>query len=644
MNCKNLLVIDQLSFMSLTYALFLRMLGYKSIFLKVSRRLKNEKFIHLLSGLDISMVDYSSFKYYDLSKYLSLSAQLSKKAYSKMFDDIELKKYEAFFQKVEDIDKKLKVVIINILIGMFGGLAEVLICAEYYKKKFKLIRIYTKSNGFVRIALDDEKYQNIKNISPSAFFYFPIIFTLARRTTSLGIKYLLRFFKRRDTCDNKNMLNDKKQDFSKYEVLFFPHQGVAYGDLFLKDQFYMSDPSCPFHRRNILHIEYQKLADEETNKNIVSFYEENNIPYCYIPGFKLTGPKNRLFHNISWLLNINLFKGNGSLLKLILLFRIYIQYNRYFHFLSEFKNAKIALVGYDVLFPKVLSMALSAKGITTIATQERLMLGYYDNYNVMLDYYFVINGSVKDRLTSSEFSCVKTVVPIGQIRSDLLNGLKKKSYDYKIVDKKKYKLVIAYDFHSEKDHFTANSSPVINWKNNLLFYNDLIKLSKDFLNIYIVIRGKNDNWCSLPAFSAVYEEITNIPNIEINRDYSEINTSYKLASQADLIIAKHTSIGDEALASGIPVLFHDYLQNMEQTVSSVFNYDNYPVFVYSYNELKSRVQGIINGTDPLNSDLLEKMKREFFTIPKNGTIKERLHTELTNIYLNKVKEDKNRLR
>jgi hypothetical protein len=644
MNCKNLLIIEQLSFMSLIYALLFRMLGFKSIFLKISRRLKNEKFLNLLSGIDISIVDYSSFKYYDWSKLVSLSAQLSKNVYSKMFDNNELKKYEAFFQEVEDIDKKLKVVIINILIGMFGGLAEVLICAEYYKKKFKLIRIYTKSNGFVRIALGDEEYQHIKNISQSAFFYLPIIFTLTRRAASLAIKYLLRLFKRSYLYDNKNMLNEQKQNFSKYEVLYFPHQGVAYGDLFLKDQFYMSDPSCPFHRRNILHIEYQKLADEETNKNIVSFYEENNVPYCYTPGFNLYGLKNRLFRNLSCLLNRNIFRRNGSFLKVILVLYVYNQYNGYFRFLSKFKNAKIALVGYDILFPKVLSMALSAKGITTIATQERLVPGYYNNFNVMLDYYFVINESIKDRLYSSEASYVKTVVPIGPIRSDLLNGFKKKSYDSKIVDKKKYKLVIAYDFHSVKDCFEDNSSQAINWENNLLFYNDLIKLCKDFPDIYIVIRGKNDIWCSLPAFSEVYEDIMKIPNIEINRDYSEMDISYKLASQADLIIAKPTSIGDEALACGIPVLFHDYSQNMKQMVSSVFNYDNYPVFVYSYSDLKSRMQGIINGTDHLNSDLLEKMKRDFFTIPQNGTIKQRLHTQLTKIYMNKVKEDKNWLR
>jgi len=459
----------------------------------------------------------------------------------------------------------------------------------------------------------------------------------------LVAKYLLCFFKRNYNSDDKNLLNDKEPDFSKYEVLFFPHQGVAYGDLFLKDQFYMSDPSCQFHRRNILHIEYRKLADEETNKNIVSFYKENNIQHCYIPDFKLFDLMDILFHNLGRFLNRNIFKRNGSFLKAILVLYIYYQYSGYFRFLSKFKNAKIALVGYDVLFPKILSMALSAKGITTIATQERLMLSYYDNYNIMLDYYFVINESIKDIIYSNMASYVKTVVPIGPIRSDSLNGFKKKSYNPKIVDKKN-KLVVAYDLHSVKDYFEAKSSPEINWENNLIFYNDLIKLAKDFPGIHIIIRGKNDIWCSLPVFAAVYEEIMNIPNIEINRDYSEKDISYKLAAQADIIIAKHTSIGDEALACGIPVLFHDYLQNMKQMVSSVFNYDNYPVFVYSYNDLKSRMRDFINGTDPLNSDLLEKMKMDFFSMPENGTVKERLHTRLNSIYLNKAKEDKKWLR
>ena len=44
-------------------------------------------------------------------------------------------------------------------------------------------------------------------------------------------------------------------------------------------------------------------------------------------------------------------------------------------------------------------------------------------------------------------------------------------------------------------------------------------------------------------------------NLTISDNYKESHYSYKLCANADLVIAKHTSIADECLASEIPVIF-----------------------------------------------------------------------------------------
>jgi hypothetical protein len=651
---KKLLIIDQLTFMHLIYAVIYRMMGFNSIYLRVHSRIENVKILNFLDNIDISMVDYSSFRYYDCSQLYSLSGQLSRKVYAKIFDNEELKKYESLFQGVEDLDKKLKVVIIDMLFGIFGNLAEVLICAKYYKKRVKAVRICTKKSAFVKIALADEEFQDIKNISilpfPYVFSYLPKMFRLVRRTSSFGIHYLLGFFKHTDNSettdkyDNKRTLCDK-HNFSKAEVLFFVYRDwIAGGRTWTIEDCYMDDPSSPFCKDNVFHIKHREMSLKEKEKqkeeNNGTLNEKNDVVYSFRPGNLYTSKK-RLLLGIGYLFFRNIFE-RSCFIKMVLLLTIYNQYNNYVGFLSKIKNAKLALVFTDFPFPKCLSMAFSTKGIKSVAIQERLMRNYFDIITVLFDYYLVINKSISERIHSDDASHVKTVVPIGPIRSDLINGYKSHFYDGKIADiKRKYKLVIAYDFHSPKNYYGSKTNPINNWENNLSFYNDLIKLSKDIPYIYIIIRGKDDNWCFLPAFSSAYREIMKLPNMEISRDYSEMYyVSYKLASKADLIVAKHTSIGDEALASGIPVLFHDYSQNMKQMVSSVFNYDNYPLFVYSYNDLKARVHGIINGTDPLNSDLLEKMKREFFGVTKNETVKEKLHSELEKIYLNTIKSDK----
>jgi hypothetical protein len=650
---KKLLIIDQLTLMHMIYAVLYRMLGFNSIYLTIHSRLKNVSLLSLLDNMDISMVDYTGFRYYDFPQLYSLSGQLSRKVYSKMFNHEELEKYEDLFQGVETINKKLKVVIIDMLSGIFENLAEVLICAEYYKKKVDIVHICTKRSGFIKIALADEKFQDIKNIAIPVFSYVAKIVGLTLRTTSFGIKYFLRFFKYTDNSkttdnyDNKSSLCGK-HDVSKAEVLFFVYRGWVAGErCFTIEDCYMDDPNSPFYENNVFHIKHRELPlkerEEQKEENRGALNEANDTAYSYKPG-NLYIPKKRLILGFSYILVRNLFKKN-RFLKMILLLNIYRQYSDYCGFLEKVKSAKLAVIFNDFSFPKCLSMALSTKGIKTIAIQERLVRNYYDIITVLFDYYFGINKSIKERIYSDGASYVKTVIPIGPIRKDLINGYRS-FYDGKMVDiKRKYKLIIAYDFHSPRTYSESRTNPVINWENNLLFYNDLIKLSKDVGDIYIIIRGKNDDWCSIPLFSKVYGEIMRLPNMEISRDYSEgYYISYKLASQADLIIAKHTSIGDEALASGIPVLFHDYSENMEKIVSSVYNYDNYPVFVYSYNDLKSRVQGIINGTDPLNSDLLEKIKRDFFGVTDNETVKEKLYRELEKIYLNTIKSDKTGIR
>ena len=69
----------------------------------------------------------------------------------------------------------------------------------------------------------------------------------------------------------------------------------------------------------------------------------------------------------------SIFKENISLLTIKTISGLYYGYLYYYYALQEFDNVKIAFVGYDILFPVGLSLALESKGIKTIGTQERLM-------------------------------------------------------------------------------------------------------------------------------------------------------------------------------------------------------------------------------------------------------------------------------
>ena len=66
----------------------------------------------------------------------------------------------------------------------------------------------------------------------------------------------------------------------------------------------------------------------------------------------------------------------------------------------------------------------------------------------------------------------------------------------------------------------------------------------------------------------ILDKIKNCENIIISTNQSEAWYAYKLCANADLIIAKHTSIADECLANEIPVLFHEYTHNTKKYISN----------------------------------------------------------------------------
>ena len=98
-------------------------------------------------------------------------------------------------------------------------------------------------------------------------------------------------------------------------------------------------------------------------------------------------------------------------------------------------------------------------------------------------------------------------------------------------------------------------------------------------------------------------------------------------SYADAAIALHTSLGDEMLAAGKPVLFYDYYG----VPTPYFDYEGYPVIVYDYDELSNRLQDIIDGNF-MDEKQFSEMRKRFYNDSFDGKIKERLHVHLMDIY------------
>ena len=192
--------------------------------------------------------------------------------------------------------------------------------------------------------------------------------------------------------------------------------------------------------------------------------------------------------------------------------------------------------------------------------------------------------------------------------------------------KKDYFLVFAFDYHSTSDEIANCHAPANNWKNNRKFYRDIIRLAHRFQNTYFVIKGKNSEFCDIPVFEDLVKIMETLPNIMIEKDI-QTYTPQKVVSYADAAIALHTSLGDEMLAAGKPVLFYDYYG----VPTPYFDYEGYPVIVYDYDELSNRLQDIIDGNF-MDEKQFSEMRKRFYNDSFDGKIKERLHVHLMDIY------------
>jgi hypothetical protein len=376
-----------------------------------------------------------------------------------------------------------------------------------------------------------------------------------------------------------------------FKVAFFPHGGIFYAKLFVKDQFYSTDSESPFFPRLILHI---SLDDDERLDMAAAYghYAENGIPNLWLRELS-TGKKKMLLDFAAFLAD-----GDRRVLRellasgpdlLILLSKVFFRLSKFTSAVARLKSLKVALVGYDFLFPCELSLALMLKGVRVCATQERLLLAFYPQTYMLFDYYFVAGDVVGKRGLRN--SVISHCVSVGLVRVDkLFEYAQKQEPDAKYDSIKKTKrLVLALDYHVPEDDFEDICRPVAKVSQIRSFYSCLILLAREFPSLHIVIKGKLQSSYLSEYISDIVEEIRRMDNLEIELDFDRYNP-YFLSEKADFTIACHTSLADELLAAGRAVIFYeatDYLYAMG------FDYDGLLRVAKNYAELRRHVQDVL---------------------------------------------------
>lgn len=432
------------------------------------------------------------------------------------------------------------------------------------------------------------------------------------------------FYQRKATVNIETANEHSKEKTSRRvkesRVAFVTHKGLDYGPLFQKDLFYSPRIDSELHKERLLHIDYSDWSSPSDKLTWVCLGN----------------------HHKSWVLNISfafivMCKGIlhirhlRHILGLFLLARSYVIFRSFSKKLEAYPSLKIALIDYEILCPKELLLAFESRGIKTIAAQERTILSFYKLYgSTILFHYLCSSPYFAEAMKNSPLYSVDHYIPVGQYRSDNLLTAQK-SPPPQILEaplSKGLRVITALGLHTHIEWQNSQMDPLINWSAHRHFLKDMIRISSDIPDVFVILRYKEIDWVSLPIFADLITKINSADNITISMDYDKSYISYDLCAHSDLVIAKHTSLADECLSVGIPVLFHEYTHNTERVIADAFDYSPSKIMCFNYQELKERTLIIISGTPNVMTEDYEYLKKVVYGGLGDGKVKERIHAHI----------------
>ena len=187
------------------------------------------------------------------------------------------------------------------------------------------------------------------------------------------------------------------------------------------------------------------------------------------------------------------------------------------------------------------------------------------------------------------------------------------------------KIIVLLGFAPRQNWHESYTSLQSNWSSQINFLRDAINLSKNLRNVFLIIKYKAFK-CPLRTnsyFENIINEIDKLENIIISNNYDEAFYSYKLCSNADLVIAQHTSIADECLSNDIPVLFYEFTHNMKGIQTVAFNYSPPGLMCYDSSELLSKSKSILFDQESMKNEISE-LKKKIYYVRDKGNVKKKI--------------------
>ncbi len=645
---KHYMVFDEINLITLPISLSFLVSGFEVYYVRLSGFLKRDIIFDILKNIGIHLLNDTNANCVTQIYFEETSRQV-KLIFSDMLNEGELGNcLEKYYNKVNDgidIKKKLESAQFELINTKINTYVHLICLAESEirgknKGNYK-IYIFAKNNIFTRFVLKRMDC-NCINMCPSSLTIIFDLIGLINKVISKCLQKIKSSPLKKDK-NNSQKGNAEKNNLEEYKILYFPHQGIYYGKLpaplFIKDQYYNSNPENPFYKTKILHISLGDMRDnEEAYRETYLYYEKNKIPYCDLFDFHKIGLYSLITLFIKFLstFRFNIFREiiHHGFYILFCYFHLFCRIEIFLRLLSTFKKAKIAFAGYDFNFPRALSIALSLRKIKTVAIQDRAIMPYYPGRRMIFDYYFVSGQAVKERIERTDKQGIGHVIISGLPRSDLIRKYSKDKLDEKYLKiKEKYFLVFALDYWSARTRLNNYSVVFGSWNNNKKFYKDLIRLAIALPEIYIAIKGKDTESYDIEEYKDILDIMDFLPNISIEKDLKTYS-AYKMGAMSDAVVALYTSFVEEYLSTGKPLLIYNFVKY------PIFHFDfnDFPCIVNNYEELYEGMSRIVKDNEYMDEDQIDKFRNSFASNKYCGKIREYIQKELLTIYDNCSKE------
>jgi len=541
-----------------------------------------------------------------------------------IFNDLSL-----FFPNVKNLQKKLKLFVYQHFNGIFAPQQMIITWLNSSAYKNDIIV------NFSELTPGSKSVWKNSNLRVIFIFNYLNYFTgiFAEKSIKLAKNFLnITFSKYTKKKKNNNIINKNSENinFHQNEVLFFPHNGVLTSGQPPRDHFYSNEPNSPFHASKIIHLEYDSRPDIELEKEkMKKYFKTNTIKY-----------KRFFIGAISWK---NIFSfivktfqikkffqynnvGNNIIYYGIIL-HAYMTFERYCNAIIPYKDAKIAIVGYEILFPKALALALENYNIKTIAISERHVSTLLNSYSFIINTLFSISEHSSKIIEKSDKFLINNVFPVGQVRTDHF-------FDNELIKSNSNPRVLVLDTSIDNDPKTEKFYPYLNWKNDISFRNEIISIAEHNPEIEFIFRGKNCNWYYNKYYNEMKLKIDKLTNVSVDTDYTiNLWKSYHLCASADLIIARPTSLAEECVSKGMNVIVMDYGINFTTAISKFIPKMLRQYYCHSFEQLNEMFEFWKKHKYILSNDIKNLIKKEIFSNLTDGKVKERIQKNLKEIYI-----------